>query len=134
MTNAVNEVEEIHASIRILALNAGIKTARSGKMGAAIGSLAVELLKQSLREALAAAAGTTLQMDLRQTTALDITALQLLWAAARDAEQKQIVFGVAQPVPDTVGATVREAGFEKRLLPGCPPRENVAGTEPCPGP
>jgi hypothetical protein len=43
MTNAVNEVEEIHASIRVLALNAGIKTARSGKLGAAIGTLAVEL-------------------------------------------------------------------------------------------
>jgi anti-anti-sigma factor len=91
-------------------------------------------LKQSLLEALAAAAGTTLRIDLGQTTAMDITALQLLWAAAREAEQKRIVFGVAQPVPDTVGATVREAGFEKRLLPGCPPRESVAGTEPCPGP
>ena len=43
MTNAVNEVEEIHASIRVMALNAGIKTARSGKLGAAIGALAVEL-------------------------------------------------------------------------------------------
>ena len=43
MTNAVNDVEEIHASIRVMALNAGIKTTRSGKLGAAIGALAVEL-------------------------------------------------------------------------------------------
>jgi ABC-type transporter Mla subunit MlaD len=43
MTSAVYEVEEIHASIRVLALNAGIKTARSGKKAVAIGSLADEL-------------------------------------------------------------------------------------------
>lgn len=43
MTNAVRQLEEIQASIRVMALNAGIKTRRLGKRGITIGALAAEL-------------------------------------------------------------------------------------------
>lgn len=45
MTGAVNGVEEIQASIRLMALNAEIKTAHLGEHGAAMGVLASELHK-----------------------------------------------------------------------------------------
>jgi hypothetical protein len=94
MTNAVNEVEEIHASIRILALNAGIKTARSGKMGAAIGSLAVELhgiAKQSdadtreLLERLRAMQRPLSEMEKQKVMSLSSNMLQ--WSGARMTEE-----------------------------------------------
>jgi len=45
MTSAVNEVEEIQASIRLMALNAEVKAAHLGETGAAMGVLASELHK-----------------------------------------------------------------------------------------
>jgi hypothetical protein len=94
MTNAVNEVEEIHASIRILALNAGIKTARSGKLGAAIGTLAVELhgiAKQSdgdtrgLLQSLHAMQGPLSEMEKQKVTSLSSNLMQ--WSGARMTEE-----------------------------------------------
>jgi anti-anti-sigma regulatory factor len=91
-------------------------------------------LKQVLLEALTGTEGAALQIDLAQTTALDITALQLLWAGGRDAAQKQIVLSLAEPVPEGIVAIVCEAGFEKRLLPSRRPPESLAspGSGPCP--
>jgi hypothetical protein len=85
MTNAVNEVEEIHASIRVLALNAGIKTARSGKLGAAIGALAVELHEiarqsdgdtRAVLESLHAMQGPLKEMEERKITSLSSNMMQ----------------------------------------------------------
>jgi anti-sigma B factor antagonist len=90
-------------------------------------------LKQALLEALTGTEGTALQIDLSQTTVMDITALQLLWAAGREAEQKQIVFSVAEPAPEEIAAIIRGAGFEKLLtLPRESPASLSSGRSSCP--
>jgi anti-sigma B factor antagonist len=90
-------------------------------------------LKQALLEALTATEGAALRIDLAQTTVMDITALQLLWAAARDAEQKEIAFSVAEPAPEGIVAIIRGAGFEKLLrLPRESPASPGSGPSSCP--
>ena len=41
--------------------------------------------------------GEEISISLTGTTELDVTAVQLLWAAARDAEQRRLGFMVTQP-------------------------------------
>jgi anti-anti-sigma regulatory factor len=71
-------------------------------------------LKQALLDRLGS--GTALRVDLSQSTQLDITAVQLLWAARYDAAQKGAVLTLSGPIPEEVCASMREIGFE-RLLP-----------------
>jgi anti-anti-sigma factor len=66
-------------------------------------------LKTLLLEALAF--GEDLRLDLRSVQEMDITALQLLWAAAREANRAGSRFGGA--VPDAIVSAAREAGFEQ---------------------
>jgi anti-anti-sigma regulatory factor len=71
-------------------------------------------LKQGLVDALAA--GTGLQIDFARATQVDITAIQLLWAAQREAERKGVALAAAGPVPERIRVELREAGFEKLLF------------------
>ena len=63
-------------------------------------------------------------VDLAGATDLDVTAMQVLWAAARDAERSGISF-VAAVVPEMIAFTVREAGFEAFPVPMTPVVEHA---------
>ena len=69
-------------------------------------------LKQALLDGLAA--GTDLHVDLEQLANLDITAMQLFWAAGKEAARNGVKFVV--PVTEAAAQAAREAGFE--LFPG----------------
>lgn len=68
-------------------------------------------LKSLLLEALAS--GKDLRVDLEHATELDVTALQLLWAARRQAGNSGAAFALAGPIADEILAAARDAGFEK---------------------
>jgi anti-anti-sigma factor len=71
-------------------------------------ALAAELkaaLVQTLR------AGRAVAVSLEAVTYLDVTAVQLLWAAERRARQTGADFGVAGGIPDGLAAALAEAGF-----------------------
>ena len=72
-------------------------------------------LKKLLLEALAS--GKDVQMDLERVTDLDVTALQLFWAAGREAERAGTALAVSGKVPEPVSAAAREAGFERFPIP-----------------
>lgn len=57
--------------------------------------------------------GTELRVYLAGATALDVTALQLLWAAEREARRSGHLFTLAGGVPEELLLAVLEAGFEK---------------------
>jgi anti-sigma B factor antagonist len=59
------------------------------------------------------ACGTELSVDLAGATALDVTALQLLWAAEREARRSGHLFTLAGGVPEEILLAVLEAGFEQ---------------------
>jgi len=66
-------------------------------------------LKAVLVEALAAHRET--RIALATATGLDVTAIQLLWAAEREAQAAGMSLTVEGPVPEGLRATLREAGF-----------------------
>jgi len=68
-------------------------------------------LKKVLLEALAS--GCELRLDMGSATELDISALQLLCAAEREARASGRVFTLEGTVPGEVVATATEAGLEK---------------------
>jgi anti-anti-sigma regulatory factor len=68
---------------------------------------AVEL-KQALLQGLAA--GMDLHLDLEQLANIEITAMQLFWAAGKEAARTGVNFVV--PVTEAAGRAAREAGFE----------------------
>lgn len=67
-------------------------------------------LKRVLIEAISS--GKEVQLDLAQASDLDVTAVQLLWAARREAEKAGASFAIAGDVPGNIGRAVCEAGFE----------------------
>ncbi len=77
-------------------------------------------LKASLLQALEM--GVEISITLTGTTELDVTAVQLLWAAAREAEQRRLGFMVTQP-PE-LGRLLADAGLE---LPANSPSAAAAG-------
>jgi len=77
--------------------------------GAITISCAAEL-KQCLLEGLASR--KDLQVDLEQASALDITAMQLLWAARRQSERTGKSLTTAGALPGHISAAIREAGME----------------------
>jgi ABC-type transporter Mla MlaB component len=58
-----------------------------------------------------------LRLELEETCELDVTTLQLLWAAEREARSCGVKFTVEQPLPQAVSRMVADAGFEKFPLP-----------------
>lgn len=53
-----------------------------------------------------------LRVDLAGVTDLDVTAMQLFWAAAHEAEKRGISLAVTGQIPEAIRCAVREAGFE----------------------
>ena len=74
-------------------------------------------LKRLLLEGLAS--GKDLKLDLERVTEIDLTAMQLLWAAGHEGERTGGGFAVRMSEP--AAAAVREAGFER--FPGLTPQE-----------
>jgi anti-anti-sigma regulatory factor len=59
--------------------------------------------------------GTELQLDLSLAGGFDITAIQLLWAAARETEKLGTPFTVAGQLPEKLSCAIRDAGLEQFL-------------------
>jgi anti-anti-sigma factor len=68
-------------------------------------------LKEALLEALAS--GQAVRISLQAATSIDVTAVQLLWAAEREAGASGTVLALEGAVPEIVRATLSEAGFER---------------------
>jgi anti-anti-sigma factor len=72
-------------------------------------------LKQSLVDAIAS--GKELHLDLQAGPSLDITAIQLLWAARHEIEQRGSNFVIAGDVPEIITSALQDAGIEPFLTP-----------------
>lgn len=68
-------------------------------------------LKKVLLEALES--GTEVRVSLEGATDLDVTAVELLWAAEREAGRSSVTFALAGEAPERVTAALIHAGFEK---------------------
>jgi anti-anti-sigma factor len=68
-------------------------------------------LKEVLLEALASKA--KLRISVETATGMDVTAVQLLWAAEREARASGVILALQGPVPAILRATLREAGFDR---------------------
>jgi anti-anti-sigma regulatory factor len=76
-------------------------------------------LAGELREALlkALTSGKELRISLEGATDLDVTAMQLLWAARRMADTSNVKLEFNGPVQERVSASFAEVGLE-RFVPG----------------
>ena len=74
-------------------------------------------LKKLLLEGLAS--GKTLRLDLERAEEIDVTVMQLLWAAEREAARAGL--GLVSRVSEAAAAAAREAGFER--FPGAAVQE-----------
>ncbi len=72
-------------------------------------------LKKLLLSALESGKG--FRLDLERAIGLDVTALQLLWAANREAEKVEKGFSVTGRVPEAISAAASEAGFAEFPVP-----------------
>lgn len=77
-------------------------------------ALAAEL-KTALLMALEAA--KPMRVSFAEDTVLDVTAIQLLWAAEREATASSVEFKLSGQLPETVSAALKEAGFERFPVP-----------------
>ena len=84
-------------------------------------------LKRVLIEAISS--GKEVQLYLAEASDFDVTAIQLLWAARREAEKAGASFAVAGDVPANIRRAVCEAGFENfpvAVTPKVAPANSVA--------
>jgi len=102
MAGAVGEVEDIQASIRLMALNAEIKTAHLGNSGAAMGVLASELHKiteQSDGDTRSILDGLRLmEQVLKEMSGHDVPSGDSIMMSSGGAEVKEQVFGLVEAV------------------------------------
>jgi anti-anti-sigma factor len=68
-------------------------------------------LKEALLHALTSAGES--RISLAAVTGMDVTAVELLWAAGREAQAVGVALALEGPVPKTLRDVVREAGFER---------------------
>jgi anti-anti-sigma factor len=67
-------------------------------------------LKELLAQALGS--GSEVRVSLEQVSDLDVTAVQLLWAAARAAKESGVVLGLQGEVSAAVAEVLKAGGFE----------------------
>ena len=72
-------------------------------------------VKKLLLQALASE--KEVRVELERTTGVDVTALQLLYAAEREAERSGVTVTVVGHVPEAISVAVRDAGFERFPIP-----------------
>jgi anti-anti-sigma regulatory factor len=58
-----------------------------------------------------------LRVALNEDADLDVTAIQLLWAAEREAKALNVGFTLDGCVPDAVSTILKESGFERFPVP-----------------
>lgn len=63
------------------------------------------------------ASGRELRVDLERANDLDVTSIQLLWAAEREARRSGMGMTLTGRVPETISAALGDAGFEKFPVP-----------------
>jgi anti-anti-sigma factor len=63
--------------------------------------------------------GKTVRVSLEAAAYLDVTAIELLWAAEREATKRGVGFTLAEPVPEGISAALLDAGFEKFPVTEC---------------
>lgn len=80
---------------------------------------AAESLKNILLDAVASS--STIQVDLAATTYLDVTALQLFWAARQEAVARGGILTFDPVPPDAVRLLVKDAGFPELLSASADP-------------
>ena len=68
-------------------------------------------LKERLIEKLKS--GSAVYVSLESATGLDVTAVQLLWAAAREAQRVGVDFGFKGQTPKAILCALAEAGIEE---------------------
>ncbi len=86
-----------------------------GEVTIAVASECKEVLLRAL------ASGKGLRLDLSHATELDATALQLLWAAEREARVSGRTLVLAGELPEAAAELGRRAGFEKFPVPADSP-------------
>lgn len=86
--------------------NAELNTVR---LEGAVDIHAAAQLKATLVEAIER--GGTLHLSLESVTCLDVTALQLLWAAEQAARSAGIAVELEGPLPDSLAQQLKAAGF-----------------------
>jgi len=72
-------------------------------------------LKEELRKALES--GHPVHLSLESATDLDVTAVQLLWAAERKAKGAEVSFVLDGTIPEPVSTALNLAGFQTFLVP-----------------
>lgn len=77
-----------------------------GEVGIASAAELKELLIQAL------GFGKHVRVSLRSVTDLDVTAVQLLWAARREAKASSVAFAIEGPVPSMVLSGLKQDGFD----------------------
>jgi anti-anti-sigma regulatory factor len=75
---------------------------------------AAELKKLLLR---ACGSGKAVRVALDEATDLDVTAVQLIWAARRSAEGAGVAFALSGAVPESVSSALGYAGLQQFLFP-----------------
>jgi anti-anti-sigma factor len=100
---AMGIVVESRSDVPLIVLDGAIDIGCAGELKAT-------LLQQLDR-------GAAVNVSLESATYLDVTAVQLLWAAAEGARISGGQFGIVGPVPDTVIRGLAEAGFPALPLP-----------------
>jgi anti-anti-sigma regulatory factor len=74
-----------------------------------------EELKKLLLQALGS--GKPVCISLRNATCLDVTTIQLLWAAEREAKAASVRFAFADELPEPVSSALARVGFERFPVP-----------------
>jgi ABC-type transporter Mla MlaB component len=67
-------------------------------------------LKSQLIQALGC--GKQVRVSLQSVTDLDVTAVELLWAARREAKASSVAFAIDGPIPSMVLSSLLQAGFD----------------------
>ena len=80
----------------------------------AIGIASAAELKTTLLDSLTS--GNAVRVALDQCADLDVTAVQLLWAAVREAKTSGVAFALDGQVQEPVIAALKDAGFEAFLV------------------
>jgi anti-anti-sigma factor len=75
------------------------------------------------------ASGHEVRVDLDGTTDLDVTAVQLLWAARREAKVSGAEFAFTGQAPAPVASALRQAGFTE--LAAAMDGSQVSGVDSC---
>jgi len=73
------------------------------------------------------ASGRELRVDLERATDLDVTAMQLLWAAEREARRSGMGITLTGRVPKEISSAAGDAGFESFPVPENPKLETGVG-------